>query len=372
MTMNKDSSMPTNFTINRDRLLDTFLTLVQIDSPSGEEEAIARHLADRLTDLGLAVHGDEIGNLIARLDGVGDPLLLNAHMDTVGQDRGICPIVEDGIVRTDGTTILGGDDKSGVAIILELLQTLHERGLSHPPLEIALTVSEEIGLVGSKALDMSQFRSRQALVLDSGGPIGSAVVSAPAQEGLHAVVYGKAAHAGVNPEEGINAIVVASEAIAHMLLGRIDEETTANVGLISGGTATNIVPDRVEIRGEARSRNEDKLVAQVQAMTRALEEAADGHGARVEIEVTRSFSAYNLNEDSPLVQRVVRAAERLGLTPDLIPSGGGSDANVFNAGGLAALVLSTGMQDVHTSRETIAVDDMVRSAELVLAIVQQT
>jgi tripeptide aminopeptidase len=240
--------MPANCTINRDRLLDTFLTLVQIDSPSGEEDAIARHLADRLTALGLTVHCDNAGNLIARTDGVGQPILLNAHMDTVGQDRGIRPVVEDGIVRTDGTTILGGDDKSGVAIILEVLQTLQERSLPHPPLEIALTVSEEIGLVGSKALDMSQFRSRQALVLDSGGPIGSAVVSAPAQEGLRAVIHGKAAHAGVNPEEGVNAIVVASEAITHMPLGRIDGETTANVGLINGGTATNIVPDRVRSR----------------------------------------------------------------------------------------------------------------------------
>jgi len=363
--------MSANFTINRDRLLDTFLTLVQIDSPSGEEEAIANYLAERLTALGLTAHRDGAGNLIARLDGAGEPILLNAHLDTVGHDRGICPVVEDGIVRSDGTTILGADDKSGIAIILEVLRTLQERSFSHPPLEIALTVSEEIGLVGSKALDMSQFQARQALVLDSGGPIGSAVVSAPSQEGLHAVVHGKAAHAGVNPEEGINAIVVASEAITQMPLGRIDEETTANVGIIKGGTATNIVPDRVEIRAEARSRNDDKLVAQIQAMTRALEEAAARHGASVEIEVSRSFSAYNLDENSPLVQRVVSAAEQLGLTPVLIASGGGSDANIFNAGGLAAIALSTGMKDVHTPQETIAVDDMVRSAELVLTIVRQ-
>jgi len=364
--------VPANFTINRDRLLDTFLTLVQIDSPSGEEEAIAGYLADRLTALGLTVHRDSAGNLVARMDGAGEPpILLNAHLDTVGQDRGIRPVVEGGIVRSDGTTILGGDDKSGVAIILEVLQTLQERGPSHPPLEIALTVREEIGLLGSKALDMSQFRARQALVLDSGGPIGCAVVSAPSQDSLRAVVHGKAAHAGVNPEEGINAIVVASEAITRMPLGRIDEETTANVGLINGGTAPNIVPDRVEIHGEARSRDDDKLTAQVQAMTRALEEAAARHGTSVEIEVTRSFSAYTLDESSPLVQRVVRAAERLGLSPILIASGGGSDANVFNAGGLAAIALSTGMRDVHTPQETIAVDDMVRSAELVLAIVHQ-
>lgn len=363
--------MLASVTINRDRLLDTFLTLVQIDSPSGEEDAIARHLADRLNTLGLTTHRDKAGNLIARTGGVGHSILLNAHMDTVGQDRGIRPVVEDGIVRTDGTTILGGDDKSGVAIILEMLHILQERGLPYPPLELALTVNEEVGLVGSKALDMSQFQARQALVLDSGGPIGGIVVSAPAQSKLHAVVHGKAAHAGVNPEEGINAIVVASEAITNMPLGRIDEETTANVGLISGGTATNIIPDRAEIQGEARSRNEDKLAAQVQAMARALEGAAALCRARVEIEVSRSYDAYTLSEDSPLVQRVVRAAERLGLTPALISSGGGSDANIFNAGGLAAVVISTGMNDVHTPQETIAVDDMVRSAELVLAIVQQ-
>jgi len=360
-----------DFTINQERLLNTFLSLVRIDSPSGEEEAIAQHLSEIFSALCLMTRRDDAGNVIAYLDGQGEALLLNAHMDTVGQDRGIQPIVEDGIVRSDGTTILGGDDKSGIAVILEVVHVLQEQNLPHPPLEIALTVGEEIGLLGSKALDMSQFQARQALVLDSGGPITNVVVSAPARDGLRAVIHGKAAHAGVNPEEGINAIVVAAEAIARMTLGRIDEETTANIGLIQGGTAVNIVPERTEIEGEVRSRDEDKLTAQVRAMTRALEEAANQHGAEVDIEVNRSFSAFNLGDDSPLVQRVTRAAERLGWELFFTASGGGSDANVFNAGGLDALVISTGMTDVHTPQESIAVADMVRSAQFVLSIVQQ-
>lgn len=356
--------------INRDRLVSTFLELVRIDSPSGQEEEIARHLTAELRSLGLTVERDTTGNIIARLAEEGQPILLNAHMDTVQPGRGVKPVIEDGVIKSDGSTILGADDKSGVAVILEVLRVLVEQDLAHPPLEVALTVSEEKGLKGAKGLDLTRLRAQEGIVLDSGGEIGTIVVSAPSQDKIRAVVHGKSAHAGVEPEKGINAILVAAEAIAAMPLGRIDEETTANLGRIQGGTATNIVPDQAEIEGEARSRDERKLEAQVQAMTEALKKAANRHGARVEIDVQRSYSTFKLSEEDGIVRRAVAAARTLGLTPALVPSGGGSDANIFNAAGITTINISAGMEKVHTKEEQVAVADMVKCAEFLLAILE--
>lgn len=360
--------------INQDRLVSTFLELVQIDSPSGHEEEIAQHLAAELSGLGLTVERDTTGNVIGRLAGEGPPILLSAHIDTVKPGRGVKPVINNGIITSDGATILGGDDKSGVAAILEVLRVLVERDLPPtklaPPLEVALTVSEEVGLIGAKGLDLTSLRAKEGIVLDSGGPIGVIVVAAPSQNRIKAVVHGKTAHAGVEPEKGINAIVVASEAIAAMPLGRIDAETTANVGRIQGGTATNIVPDRVEIACETRSHDERKLAAQVQAMTEALEAAADRHGATVEVVLERSYSNFKLSQEDGIVQRAVAAAKALGLTPALVPSGGGSDANVFNAGGIATINISAGMDKVHTTEERLAVDDLVKCAGFLLAILR--
>ncbi len=356
--------------INRDRLVSTFLDLVQIDSPSGQEGEIARYLKAELTRLDLQVARDRTGNVIGRLAGERPPILLSAHMDTVGPGQGVKPVISNGIITSDGTTILGGDDKSGITVILEILQVLAEQHLPHPSLEVALTVSEEIGLIGAKGLNLASFRAKEGIVLDSGGPIGAIVVSAPSQDKIRAVIHGKTAHAGVEPEKGISAIVVAAEAIAAMPLGRIDEETTANIGRIQGGTATNIVPDRVEMAGEARSRDGKKLEAQVRSMTEALKEAARRHRATVEIDVARSYTAFKLNKGDDIVQKAVAAAKALDLTPILVPSGGGSDANVFNAGGIAAINISTGMDQVHTTEERIAVDDLVKSAEFLLAILR--
>ncbi len=356
--------------INRDRLVSTFLELVRIDSPSGQEEEIARHLTAELRSLGLTVERDTTGNIIARLAEEGQPILLNAHVDTVQPGRGVKPVIEDGVIKSDGSTILGADDKSGVAVILEVLRVLVEQDLAHPPLEVALTVSEEKGLKGAKGLDLTRLRAQEGIVLDSGGEIGTIVISAPSQDKIRAVVHGKAAHAGVAPEKGINAILVAAEAIAAMPLGRIDEETTANLGRIQGGTATNIVPDQAEIEGEARSRDERKLEAQVQAMTEALKKAANRHGARVEIDVQRSYSTFKLSEEDGIVRRAVAAARTQGLTPALVPSGGGSDANIFNAAGITTINISAGMEKVHTKEEQVAVADMVKCAEFLLAILE--
>ncbi len=356
--------------IDEARLVNTFLELVAIDSPSGQEQVMGEDLMQRLCDLGGAVVRDEHGNVIGRwAEGDGDWLMLSAHMDTVGKDTGIKPQIRDGVIYSDGTTILGSDDKSGVAAILEVIRSIRDDGLPHPPLEVVFSVGEEVSLRGARLLDKSKLRSRQGYVLDSGGVIGTIVVSAPSQDSLEVIVHGKTAHAGSEPERGINAIRVASEAIAAMPLGRIDEETTANIGIIEGGTARNIVPDRVRVIGEARSRNDASLERQTRAMTAAFQSAADRHGARLEMNVLRAYNTYRLTPSTPLVARAVAAAERLGLTPDFHESGGGSDANIYAEAGISCAVLSTGMVDVHTPQEHVAIADMVDSARLLQAVV---
>ena len=261
--------------INESRLVQVFLQLVAINSPSGHEEIISAHLAGSMVALGAEVTQDSHHNIIARWpDGQGEWVLLSAHMDTVGQDVNIRPCIRDGVIYSDDTTILGADDKSGIAEIIEAVSSLREDHLPHPPIEVVLTVGEETLLRGAKLLDKSQLRSRRGYVFDTGGPIGTIILSAPGQDLFEPVFHGRKAHAGSEPAKGINAIRVASEAIAAMTLGQIDRETTANVGTIHGGIATNIVPDEVHVWCEARSRDSVKLVAQRSAMVSAALDAA--------------------------------------------------------------------------------------------------
>lgn len=350
--------------VNTERLLATFLDLVQIDNPSGGEGPIAAQISQLLESLGLTVEHDALHNLIARVPGEGAPLLLNAHMDSVAPCHGVRPIVADGVVRSSGDTVLGADDLAGVAAILEGLRARLEQGGPHRAAEIVFTVQEEVGLRGAAQLDTSVLVAREGVTFDSGGDFGRIIVGAPSQDSLHVVVQGRAAHAGVAPERGINAIVVAASALANMPLGRIDHETTANIGIIKGGGATNIVPERVELWGEARSHDQDKLVAQVQTMVAALEAAARGSGARVQIEITHKYDAYRLSADLPIIQHLSAELRAMGCEPVLEISGGGSDVNIFAQHAMQVANVSVGYREIHSTTEHIAVADLERAAEL--------
>jgi len=357
--------------IQPDRLLETFLELIRIPSPSGQEAEIANRLLARLHDLGLEARRDRVGNVLAHTPHKEGALLLGAHMDTVGKEGEVNPIVEGDLIRSDGSSILGGDDKSGIAVILEAIASLLEDGETLPAVQVVFTVSEEVGLVGAKALDPKDLVAREGIELDSGGAIGTIIVQAPAQDSLQAVIHGKKAHAGAEPEKGINAIRVAAEAIAAMPLGRIDPETTANIGVIHGGEATNIVPDRVEVKGEARSRDPERLARQVEAMVSAFQEARDRHGAGLDLEVTRAYEAYQLTEETPIVAELAAAVRAQRLEPLLAPSGGGSDANIFNALGVPTVNFSTGMEAVHTPEEQIRLSDMVACARVIEEVLRR-
>jgi tripeptide aminopeptidase len=374
--------------IEKDRMIETFLDLVSIDSPSHEEREIAERLMNKLKSLGgevLMDHageqvGSNAGNVLARFPGTGQgrPLLLSAHMDTVMPGRGIKPIRETERVRSDGSTILGADDKSGLAIILEVLTVLQERSLPHPPIEVVFTICEETGLLGAKHLDLEKLSAQDGLVLDS-GPADSLFTRGPAADRLEFIVHGLAAHAGVCPEMGISAIRIAAEAISKMKLGRIDSETTANIGIMQGGTAINIIPDRVIVKGEARSHDEAKLAAQSAHMTQCFHEAASANvlrsedemiRAQIEANVSRDYNKMNLDQAAPVVRWVMAASNTLGVRISCEKTGGGCDANVFNRHGRNIGNLGTGMREIHTTSEYLLLSEFNQTAQVVLSMIE--
>jgi len=375
--------------IRKDRLKNLLIELVKIDSLSSKEHAIAMRLKREMEELGAVVSiddageriGGSVGNVIAHFRGEvpsAKPLLLCAHMDTVVPGEGVVPVLEGDILRSDGRTVLGGDDKSGVAIICEVLRVLREDRIPCGDIDVVFTISEEAGLVGAKCLDVARLRARTGLVLDSDS-VGFLFTKAPAANHVEFVVRGLAAHAGVCPEKGINAIRVAADGISRMRLGRIDEETTANIGVIEGGMAVNIVPNSVRLRGEARSHSEDKLEQQTRHMLQCLEEAASRYSleldgrqfrASVESKVAREYDRMDVPEGSGIVRLVRSAAENLGIEVRTMATGGGCDANVFNQKGLEVANLSTGMREIHTVKEWLDLKDLYLSAQMVLEIVR--
>ncbi|MDM8536505.1 M20/M25/M40 family metallo-hydrolase [Desulfobacterales bacterium HSG17] len=370
--------------INSQRMAQRFKELVEIDSLSRNELDVAKKLEKILKDMGATIHYDtakeqingNCSNLVAKFKGSVDtePLFLSGHMDTVGPGNNIKVQYENGIFRSDGTTILGADDKSAIAIILEVMNVIFENNLDYPPVEIVFTVCEEIGLIGAKHFDYSLMDSKFGYILDSIDPKGI-VTKAPAANKIKLKVYGKAAHAGAEPENGINAIVVASKAIAKLQLGRIDEETTCNLGIIKGGVATNIVPEFVEIKGEARSHNEKLLKTVTDNIVNTFYDTAkqlqDESGLpRVDAIVENDFPATDIPDDHKVIRLARKAADNIGISLESKTTGGGADANIFFNKGIFAGVLGTGMTDVHTLNESIDIKDMNSTANLVLEILK--
>lgn len=365
-----------------DDLLELFCRLVRIPSPTGSEREVAVHVTTYLRDLGLDCTTDdahqhceaECGNLFAFLPAntPGQPvILLNAHLDTVVHEGGIEPVPEGDCLRSAGDTILGADDKAGVALILLAVRRLIEQDLPHGDLWLVFTVAEETGLWGAQHLDFARLDPwpEMGFVLDGGRQPGKMTTAAPSAASLDVAITGCAAHAGVCPEEGISAIQVAAQAIAALQLGRLDPETTANVGTISGGSARNIVPEHCFLRAEARSHSEAKLAAQVEHMRACFVEAARAAGAQVEVKVERSYTAFALAENAPVVRRAAEAARRVGLDPVTERGGGGSDANVFNERGIPSLIMATGAMDVHTPQERLSLPAARQCLEWLLATI---
>lgn len=368
--------------INKQRLLDEFLELVQIDSETTQEAEISKVLKQKFTDLGLEVLEDEAAsvtghganNLICNLKGSkegADTIYFTSHMDTVVPGNGVNPSIEDGYVVTDGTTILGADDKAGIAAILEGIRSLKENNVEHGDIQFVITVGEESGLVGAKALDSSLLKAKYGYAIDSDGQVGNIVVAAPTQAKINAVVKGRTAHAGVAPEKGVSAITLASRAIAKMPLGRIDEETTANIGRFEGGQKTNIVCDHVEVLAEARSLDPAKMEEQVEKMKKAFYETAEEMGGEVDLDIQVMYPGYKQEAGDEVVEVARSAAKRIGRDSELLRSGGGSDANVIAGHGVPTVNLSVGYEEIHTTNERIPVAELEKIAEFITAIAEE-
>lgn len=367
--------------INKDRVLKRFLEYIQIDSESYSEGEFARRLEKDLCEIGLKVEfdnagetvGSNVGNLIARLDGTieGEPILFSGHMDTVTPGKGIKPIIKDGVVYSDGTTILGGDDKAGIAAIIEALLVIKENNIDHPTIEVVFTIAEEVGIFGAKNLDYSKVVSRKAYVFDTSGDIGSIVIKGPAQDKLLIKIQGKPAHAGVCPEEGISAIQIASEAIANMKLLRVDENTTANIGKIVGGIATNIVCPVVAIEAETRSTVIESLEAQTKHMVETFENVAKKYGGKAEIEVIRVFGQFVIDEEDEIVKEAKAAMKRIGIEARTESTGGGSDTNIFNGHGIKTVNLSSGERKPHTLEEHYHIEDLDLMTKLIIELAKK-
>ncbi len=361
-------------------VLDLFTELCAIPSPPGEERAVADRVLAELRELGLAVEEDDagaaigstIGNLLCRLPGRvegGTPIFLCAHLDTVPPLGPIEPVVEDGVVRNAGGTILGADNKSAVVAMIEAARRIVSEGRAHAGVELLFTPKEEVGLLGAGAFDVSKLEAELGFVYDQAAPIGDVIMGAPYQRSLVVRFHGRPAHAGMVPEEGRSAIAAASRAIADLRLGRLDEETTANVGTITGGSGRNIVPEWCELHAEARSHDARKLADLIQEMLDTFAFAASVAECTVETEVSETYAGYRLKESDPIVQLAARALGNCGY--ELVPTltGGGADANVFNTKGIPCLNLANGMREIHTADEHIAAADLDAMVDVTLALV---
>jgi tripeptide aminopeptidase len=366
--------------INRKRLIDTFFSLVRIKSPSGNEKEIVEYVRKILSGLGLKVavddsgkkYGSNSGNLIAFLKGDDPgiiPIFFGAHLDTVALNGEVIPYIDDGIIRNKNSRcILGGDDKVAAAAIIEVISYIVENNIKTGDIYVIFTISEEIGVVGAKHIDMSSIAADYGFVFDSHGDIGTIINQAPYQNSIDAEFTGKAAHAGIEPEKGINSIKAAAIAISSIRSGRLDNETTANIGKINGGVARNIVPENTKIILEARSLKESRLEKVTEEMIFSLKKASGDTGCKLKYKLIREYDGFNIGPEEIPLKIALNAIKELGIDPVIASTGGGSDINIFNSKGKRAVNLSSGMEDVHTNYEYVKVDQLERLAQLILEI----
>jgi tripeptide aminopeptidase len=362
-------------------VLDLFVELAAVPSPPGEERAVADLVTSYLQDCGLDVDedgttaetGSTMGNLYTRIEPTagGEPLLLCAHLDTVPPTAPIEPTVEDGVVRNGAGTILGADNKAAVAAMLDAVRRTLAENRPHSGIELLFTPKEEVGLVGAYAFDHTRLTARTGYVYDQAAPIGTVILGAPYSRSLEVTFHGRAAHSGMHPEEGRSAIAAAARAIAEMRLGRVDELSTANVGTISGGTATNIVPEWCTFVAEARSHDESRLADLIQEMQDAITFAAGIAECDVETKMRKSYRGYRFARSDRAVTLAAAALERCGHAVTYELSGGAADANVFNERGLQCVNLANGMAQIHTPDEHISVADLEAMVDVTLALVDE-
>ena len=356
--------------INKKRLIQTFINLAKIDSVSGEEKEVAKEVGRMLKKLGAKVAFDSYGNLIAKFLGFGEPFLFNAHLDTVEPGRGIKPAINGDIIKSDGTTILGADPKAGIAIILETLKHLKENNVPHVPLEIVFTREEEIGLVGAINLDYSKITAKKGITIDGEYDFCTITISSPSYSKVDVTITGIGAHSGEEPEKGVSAIVIASKIISKLRLGRIDDETTANIGLIEGGSVRNAVPETAHFKGEIRSRDPKKLEDHTKHFENVLKQVLSKHTkAKAEVSIKKMFEGYEFSKNHTTIEQICSILEKSNTSSNLCHVGGATDVNIFCTKGIEAVVVGGCFYNAHTTREYAVISEMLKAVELCVKLV---
>ncbi|KAB2336072.1 M20/M25/M40 family metallo-hydrolase [Cytobacillus depressus] len=368
--------------VNAERLQELFLELAKINGPSTKEQLVADYLVKALPELGFTLEFDEahknfdgeVGNLVAWHEGTDPsipPLFFSTHMDTVLPTEGLKPVIKDGVIHSDGTTILGADDRAALAAYLEAMRAINEGGIPHGPIEFILTVNEQPGLVGASYMDYSKAKSKTGYIFDSSGDVGQIILKGPYSSRIWMEVEGNAAHIALNAEEGNSAFLIAAEGLTNMKLGTIDEETLANIGIIKGGELTSIIPGSVTVAGEVRSFSKEKLDQQLEHMAEAMKQAAEKKGGKVHVKLEKKYSGFDIPENDILVRNVEEAARNIHVKPYLTETLGGADTNVLNENGLTCLTLGLGFQNIHSFRECISIENLVNTGRLTAALIEQ-
>lgn len=356
--------------INKKEVLNTFLELVKIDSPSGHEKKITEHTIKVLKKIKINAKTDKYGNVIFRIPGTGQPLFLSAHLDTVEPGRNIKPVVKKDLIRSDGSTVLGADDKAGITAIIELLKYIKKKNIKHRTLEIIFTREEETGLVGATNLNFKDIISKEGLILDSCRSLGHITIASPFIYNIDIEVTGRAAHAGAFPEKGINAIMIASKAISEIKTGRIDRTTTNNIGVIKGGSVVNCVPEKVSIKAEARSHFLKKAQEQVDIINKAFKKYVRRYKAKLYFRSRLEVHGYAYSPRDKFIKQVSDQNKKFGFKTVYEHSGGASDANIYASKKIKALDIAYGGANAHTTRESIKLSELVSLTEYLVDFVR--
>ncbi|ASN06188.1 M20/M25/M40 family metallo-hydrolase [Virgibacillus necropolis] len=375
------SENKTTVKINEERLLDSFLELAKINAPSGSEKPMAEFLIPKLEELGFSIQFDEAhkefggncGNLIAWWEGTdsdAEPLFLSTHMDTVLPTEGLDPVIKDGIIYSDGTTILGADDRAALAAYLEGIKVIQESGTPCGPIELVLTVNEQPGLVGASHLDYSLVKSKKGFIFDSSGDVGQIILQGPYSSRIYCDIKGRSSHIGLNPEEGINAFLIASDALKNMKLGKIDDQTLANIGVIKGGTMSSIIPGEVELVGEVRSFEKEGLDNQLEHMKAAVEKAAEQHDGSAKVRFEKKYLGFNVPKEDDLAKTALSAADEIGVDKYTTKTLGGADTNVLNENGLECITLGNGFRNIHTFHEHISIENLMNGGRYAAGLIK--
>lgn len=353
--------------INKKRLLDTFINLVKIDSPTKEEKEISVYICNLLEKRGIKCFRDKLNNVLVKIPGRGAPLLLSAHLDTVEPGRGVRPVIKNGKITPDGRTVLGADDKVAVAAIIEAISKMHEAKLDSRPLDVIFTVSEETGSYGVLGLDYSKISANEGYIFDTSKGIGTIVTASPFYDRFDAEIIGKSSHASL-PENGINAVSILRDALNLIKVGRVSRNTLVNIGVLQGGDARNTIPGLIRLKGEVRSFSRKEQNQNVEKIETIFRNVSKKHGSKLKFNHIRENSGYNYKNNDKMIVDIIRVMRKMRINPVLLKVYGCSDANVFLEKGIRVLNLGDGAKNAHTVREEIKISDLNKLSELILSL----